>query len=207
MGIILGTGSLTRFIVEGSLPEDYLEIFPQKIARYAFRNFDENSEEERSVGWVNVIDMFDNAFTGMEYLKEPYLAMSWRVDTRKVPSKALKQYCRETEHKIMRSEELEYLPKNRREEIRNIVKGKLRKRAIPSSHTYDMIWNLQSSQIIFGATSNKLCEEFGEFFFKCFKLRLESVFPYFTACRFLEKNEGAQELLDDLRYSIQGEMK
>ena len=104
MGLIEGTGSFARFSIDGTVPQDYMEVFPQRIARNAFRDLDENSLEERSVGWVNIMDLLDAGFPGMEYLKEPYLAMSWRVDTRKVPKKALKRYCREAENRIRKQE-------------------------------------------------------------------------------------------------------
>jgi len=207
MGLIMGTGSLTRFVVGGPIPEDYLGMLPQRIAPYAFRNLDEASDQERSVGWVNIMDMFDSGFPGMGYLKEPYIAMSWRVDVRRVPAKALKQYCREAEQKVKTLEELAYLSKSRREEIRKTVRGRLLKRAIPSSQTYDMIWNLNSGVVIFGATSTKLCDEFTEFFLNCFGLHLKSVFPHFTAARILEDQGKEQELLDELRYSLIEETK
>ena len=62
MSLIYGTGSFTRFKVDGDPREDYLETFPKSIARYAFRNLDETSDEERSAGWVNIRDMFDSEF-------------------------------------------------------------------------------------------------------------------------------------------------
>lgn len=205
MGLIIGSGSLTRFLVEGVLHENYLEEFPERISRYAFRNLDETSDRERSMGWVNVMDMFDSSFPGMDYFKEPYLAMSLRVDVRKVPSKALKQYCREAEEKIKAAEELEFLPKQRRQEIGEGVRIRLLKRAIPRSQTYDMIWNLQTGVVIFGGTSSKLCDEFAEFFLKTFGLHLKTVFPYFIAEKVLEDGGMDPEVLEDLKPAETGE--
>ena len=202
MGLVVGTGSFARFMVEGDLPEDYLEAFSKRIARFSFRPIDEASDQERSVGWVNITDMFDNRFAGMEYLKEPCIALSWRVDVRKVPAKALKQYCREAEQTIKAEEKLEFLSKKRRQEIKEGVQAVLMKRAIPRSQTYDMIWNLQTGLVIFGAVSTKLCDEFSEFFLQCFGLHLKTVFPYSMAAGMLEKAGKNPALLDDLRPSI-----
>jgi DNA recombination-dependent growth factor C len=202
VGLIYGSGSFTRFGVEGVLPGNYLEEFPKSIARFSFRSIDEASDEERSVGWVNIMDMFDCRLAAMEFLKEPCIALSWRVDVRKVPAKALKQYCREAEQKIKASEELEYLSKKRRKEIKEDVQAKLMKRAIPRSQTYDMIWNLQSGVVVFGAVSNALCDEFSEFFLQCFGLHLKTVFPYSTAIRLLEKAGKESTLVDSLRPSL-----
>jgi len=149
------------------------------------------------VGWVNIMDMFDSSFGNMDFLKEPCMALSWRVDARKVPTKALQRYCREAEEKIKAAEELEYLPKPRRREIRDMVRLRLLKRAIPASQTYDVIWNLKTGVLIFGATSPKLADEFTEFFLKCFNLRLNSIFPYTLAMRVFEKEGLDTSLLDD----------
>ena len=202
MGLIFGSGSFTRYRVEGALPEDYLEEFPGRISRFAFQNIDEASDQERSAGWVNIMDMFDNRLSGMEYLKEPCIALSWRVDVRKVPSKALRRYCREAEEKIKESEGLEFLSKKRRREIKESVQIKLMKRVIPRSQAYDMIWNLHTSSVVFGSVSNNLCDEFSEFFMQCFGLHLKPIFPYYAALQVVQKDGMDPSVIDGLRPSL-----
>ncbi len=205
MGLISGSGSLTRYWVESSLPPNFMEELPPKIARYAFCNLEENSFEERSMGWVNIMDILDNRFTAMEYLKEPFIAMSFRVDQRKVPQTALKQYCLEAEEKVKELEKLEVLPKAIRKEIKEDARNRLMKRAIPVSKTYDMIWNINSGMVIFGGVNNKLCDEFSEFFLKTFDLHLQPIFPYALACRLLEKEGASTDVLDGLAtFNISG---
>lgn len=204
MGLINGTCSLTRFIAEDPIPEDYLRTFPQLIARYSFKNLDEASDAERSMGWVNIMDMFNSSFLNMQYLKEPYLAMTWRIDTRNVPAKALKQYSIEAEMKVMEMEGLDFLPKGKKKEIKEMTRLGLLKRAIPVSKTYDMVWNIEKGYVLFGGANRKLCDEFSSFFHKCFNIRLGSIYPCLTASRFLE-NQGKQpQLLEGLNYSITG---
>jgi len=198
MGLISGSGSLTRYWVDSSLSANFMEELPKRIARYTFRNLEENSFEERSVGWVNIMDILDNRFTAMEYLKEPFIAMSLRIDKRKVPQTALKQYCLEAEEKIKELEKVEFLPKIIRKEIKEDARNRLLKRAIPVSKTYDMIWNINTGTVIFGGVNNKLCDEFSEFFLKTFELHLQPIFPYSLACRMLEKEGASTGALDGL---------
>jgi DNA recombination-dependent growth factor C len=198
MGLISGSGSFTRYLTDGALPENFMETLSEKITRYSFRNLDEKSIDERSVGWVNVMDMFDNRFVGFEFLKEPYITMSLRVDERKIPATALKQYCLEAEETIKKDENLEYLQKGRRLDIKDGVRLRLLKRAIPASRCYDMIWNYSTGLIIFGCTTNRLCDEFVEFFLQTFDIRLQAICPYTLASRFLEKEGTSPDLLDDL---------
>jgi len=198
MGLISGAGSFTRYFAEGTLPENYLKSLSEKIARHSFRNLDEKSIAERSVGWVNVMNMFDNRFADLEFLKEPYVTMSLRVDEKKIPSTALKQYCLEAEEKIKTAENLEYLPKTRRFDIKEGIRLSLLKRAIPVSRTYDMIWNYHTGLVIFGCTTNKLCDEFMEFFLRTFSIQLRTIYPYTLATRFLEKVGASPDILDGL---------
>lgn len=198
MGFLFGTASFSRFLVNSKPPKNYEEEFPIRIAQNAFRKLDENSDEERSTGWVNVMDIFDNQFPNRDYFKDPYLVLSWRVDTRKVPSKALRQSSREAEDKIKDLENLEWLSKKRRQEIREGVLVQLLKRAIPLANTYDMVWSLDAQTVLFGSTNNRLCGEFTEFFLKTFDLNLTPVFPYIMASQALESQGSNLDILDGL---------
>jgi recombination associated protein RdgC len=198
MGIISGSGSFTRYQVKGKPAENFLESLDDKIGRNAFRNLTEDSTQERSTGWVNVMDMFDNRFSELEFLKEPYVTMSLRVDERKIPATALKQYALEAEERIKVTENLDFLPKRRRADIKEGVKLRLLKRAIPGSRVYDMIWNYSTGHVIFGCTNTKLCDEFQELFLKTFDLHLLSMCPFTLGSGFLEKKGDSPDLLDGL---------
>ncbi len=198
MGLINGTGSVTRYWVDGDLPSNFMQELPERIARYAFRSLDENSSEESAKGWVNIMNVLDSRFPSMEYLKEPYVAMAYRVDKRKIPPTALRQYCMEAEEKVKELEKVEFLPKAVRKEIKEDVKARLMKRAIPDTRTYDMIWNYNTGVLIFGGVNNKLCDDFSEYFLKTFDFHLKPVFPYALACRVMEQNDAALEILDGL---------
>jgi len=199
MGLITGSWSFTRFQVEDPPPEDHLALFTEKILQYAFRPLDETSDLERSSGWVDIVDMFDNLFPGRSFLRPPFLSLSWRVDARSIPSHALKQYCMDWENKIKEEEDLEFLSKKRRQEIRERGYVQLLRRAIPRSKTYDMVWNLETGLVYFGSVSEKLCDEFSEFFFITFGLPLKNVFPYTLAQEFLEKEGMGPEMVDQIQ--------
>ncbi len=198
MGIITRSGSFTRYLTTTSLPEDFLENLQAMIARYAFRALDERSVDERSSGWVNILDMFDNQFPGMDFLKEPYVAMSLRIDERKIPPSALKEHCLQAEARVKGEENLDYLPKRRRSEIKDAVRIRLLKRAIPVSRTHDMIWNTRTGQVIFGCVSPKICDEFTEIFHQTFDIPLEVICPYTLAERFLDAANAPSNPLDEL---------
>jgi DNA recombination-dependent growth factor C len=198
MGLISGSGSFSRYRMTGETPKDFLEGLDERINRYTFQNLTEESTRERSSGWVNIMDMFDNRFSELQFLKEPYIAMSMRVDERKIPATALKQYCLEAEERIKANEDLDFLSKRRRADIKEGVKLRLLKRAIPVSRVYDMVWNYTTDQVVFGCTNTKLCDEFQELFLKTFDLHLLALCPYTLGCGFVEKKGDSPDLIDGL---------
>ena len=197
MGLMHGSAGFTRYLAEKTLPEGFVEGLSESIARYAFRELDELSIADRSSGWVNIMDMFDNQFAGLEFLKEPYIAMSLRVDERKIPPTALKQYVRKAEEEIKEAEHLTFLPKSRRADIKEAVRLRLLKRAIPVAKTYDMIWNTVTGLVIFGCTAAKVCDEFMERFLQTFNLQLQAVCPYTLGEIYLGKDGASLQLLED----------
>jgi DNA recombination-dependent growth factor C len=201
MGLMHGSASFTRYMADKALPQNFMEGLSESVARYAFRELDEKSVDERSAGWVNIMDMFDNQFGGLEFLKEPYIAMSLRIDEKKVPPTAIKQYCREAEKTIKEEEHLEFLPKSRRADIKEAVSLRLLKRAIPVSRTYDMIWNYTTGLVVFGCTGNRVCDEFVGRFLHTFNLQLQAICPYTLGGAFLGKGGASPDLLDGLNPS------
>jgi len=202
MGFIKGSVSFTRFRVIDNLPDNYFDLYPPLIRRFAYKNLEEYASESKSEGWVSITDMLDSEFTSMDFFKEPYLALAWRVDTKKVHPQAVKRYCREAEREIMTKESLEFLSRSRRREISESVKAALTRRAIPLTVIYDMIWNLQTGIIYFGGISNKVSDEFRSYFIKTFNLNIQPVFPYERAALALidAKKEASQ--VDNIKGAV-----
>ena len=144
MGFLKGTVSFTRYAVEGELTTDYRKTYPEQITRWAFRELDETSPDERSLGWVNIFNFLDNKLIGQEYFLDQYLALALRIDNRTVPSKALKNFCLKAEAEEKTLQNKQFLSKSRKKEIRERVHLQLLKRVIPASSTSDMIWDLES---------------------------------------------------------------
>lgn len=197
MGFLKGSVTCTRFQVTGDVPEDFRETARERISRYAFRKLEEDSDQERAVGWVNILDELQIGFFGDEMFKEPYLALSFRVDVRSVPARALRQFCREAEEEVKSLEDLDFLNKKRREEIRDRVRSQLLRRAIPRSSTYDMAWDLQTGGVLFGSTTSRICDAFSELFFNTFEMRLTSLYPYALAYRMLQDQGTDPAVLDE----------
>lgn len=200
MGLIDKSGSFSQYTTITDLPGDFLEIIADRIRHNAFVKINEDTIQERSAGWVNISNLLDNTFEDMSFLKEPYIAMSLRVDDRKVPVEALKRYCLEEEERVKTEQNIDFLPKNRRNTIKEMVKLRLLKRVIPSSKTHDMIWNYETGRLIFASTNTKLCDEFQDKFLKTFNVDTNTMHPAMVGSQLLEENGISKNIADKFTY-------
>jgi len=191
MGLLTGAISFIRYKVDGELPVNFWDFAGERISQHLFRDIDENYEE-RSVGWVAIDNMFDTSFEYSSYAAGDYLVLTLRVDERKVSPKVLNKFCLKEEERVRKERQLPKLNRNQRVEIRENMRLKLVKKAVPSPATYDLCWNLAQSTLFFFATGEKAQVELEELFKDTFDLALVRQIPYSTAENLLDSaNMGA----------------
>ena len=194
MGLLTNSASFVRFSVEGEPPADFWNFAAERIAKHAFRDIDDNYEE-RSVGWVSCLNMFDSEFAYSSYAAGDYLVLSLRIDERKVAPAALKKYTLKEEERIKRERQIPRLSRDHRNEIKDNMRLMLLKRAVPIPAVYDMAWSLSDSTVLFFSTSLKAIGELEEFFKDTFDLHLMMQIPYVAAGQLLGADK-AERLAD-----------
>jgi len=183
MGLIKGACSIAKFKVKGGEPEyGGLEERVEEITRFRFTEITQNSDITSAYGWVNLMNNFSTDFSDREFFKHPYVCLSFRRDTRSVPAKTLAQQCYDAEELIKKENDLEFLAKKHRKEIRDTVFNKLIRQAIPVSSYYDMVWDIDKGTVLFTGTSPKISDMFSFLFKETFDVGLQPVFPHEMAC-------------------------
>lgn len=199
MGLLSGSASFARYAVEGEMPENFWDFAAERIAAFSFRDIDD-SYEERSVGWVSTLSMFDSAFEYASYSAGDYIVLSLRIDERKVSNAALKKFTAKEEERIKKERQVPKLARSHRVEIKENMKLMLTKRAVPIPAVYDLCWNLSEGTVLFFSTNRKAQEEVEEYFKETFGLRLVQQIPYLTAGHLLD--EAGEERLANITPSI-----
>lgn len=189
MGLLTNSASFVRFSVEGEPPADFWDFAAERIKQKAFRDIDDNYDE-RSVGWVSCLNMFDNEFTNSSYAAGDYVILSLRIDERKVAPAALKKYTMKEEERIKRERQIPRLSRDHRSEIKDNMRLMLLKRAVPIPAVYDMVWNLADNTVLFFSTGQKAIGELEEFFKETFDLHLMLQIPYIAAGYLLGADEA-----------------
>ena len=184
MGLLGNSASFVRFAVEGEMPENFWDFAAERIAANAFRDIDD-SFEEYSIGWVSILNMFDSSFAYASYAAGDYIAMSLRIDERKVPAAVLRKFCMKEEERVKKERQVPKLSRAKRLEIKENMQLMLMKKAVPVPSVYDLCWNLANNTVLFSSTNSKVHAALEDFFRETFNLHLVLQVPYLTALHLL----------------------
>jgi len=191
MGLLSNTVSICQFNVVGDTPpEDFIEWAGRCLAGQAFQSI-EGSSEEQSVGWVHLDDFESCDFASPEaYARDHYLTFSLRRDRRRIPGGLLKAHLERAEQKFLSDHPgLQRVPKNKREELREAVRGTLLSRTLPSPATFDAVWDTRNSRLTLTTLNGQVIELFENLFKTSFEgLRLVAVHPMARAEAVLDES-------------------
>lgn len=198
MSFLKSSTSFTRFRIVDEIPADLWAAVPEKLRQFAFQDIDE-IPEERSFGWVNFDDMLDTAWRLSPPEKAEYLVFSMRVDTRRIPPAVLRKHTRialQEEEQRIREFGKKFVARERKKEIAEQVKLRLRGRFLPIPSEFQVVWNTQTAKIYLASTQGKLIELFQDLFTRTFDLHIEQMLPYGLALSLL--GEDVSTRLDEV---------
>jgi len=187
MSFIGGSASFTRYRIIDEPPKSLWPEIPDRLKKFPFTDID-NLPEERAWGWVCFDNMIDTEWRTAPPEKAHYIAFSFRLDTRRVPPAVFKKHftiALEEEERRNKQEGRKFVGKDRKRELRDLVKSKLMTRFLPIPATFDVAWNTEKNIVYFDCTRQKVCDMFLEHFTQTFDLHLEPLTPYFLALNIL----------------------
>jgi hypothetical protein len=184
MGLLANTVSCCQFQVVGTLPEANLgEWAAACLAKHAFQNI-ENSTEELSVGWVELDDFEVADFAEPHtFCRDRFFTFTLRRDRRRVPAGLFKAHLERAEQEFLAANPgLQRVPKPRREELREAVRGALLAKTLPTPATFDAVWDTASGLLTLATLNGQVIEQFENLFKTTFEgLRLVVVYPFARA--------------------------
>jgi hypothetical protein len=198
MGFAGNTSSFTRFRVLDPVPQSLWQQLPDRLRKYAFRDIDA-TQDMSSCGWVSFENMLDSAWSGSPPQKADYALFSLRLDRRRIPAGVVKKHTllalvEETER--LRQQNKNFISRERKREIRELVLARLRTRFLPVPGEFNVLWLTARSEVWFASTQETMINLFLEEFLKTFELHLEQLTPYNLASAVL--NEDCLARLDHL---------
>lgn len=190
MGAFQGNLTYKMFFVQGELPEDWKTLYLNKIRKLEFQPLNPISDEEETLGWVNVERPLQTDFELNNVVYNTFINLGFRKDRWTIPSDLLKAHVEEAEAEYMIQNEKKHLSRFEREDIKKRVKKLLKERSIPKMKVIDMSWELDKKRVRFWSQSTAVCELFQEFFEETFDLKLLPASPYIHGLQFeLDEDE------------------
>jgi DNA recombination-dependent growth factor C len=177
MGLYSGSASYIRYKITGEPPENIKQLTLLKLKEFSFKELDQLSTREKSIGWVSAENLASVMFDDYHFSKDPYCVFSLRIDTRCIPPLALKAALLRDEMKFKKSTGKEKLAKRDKDSLKEQVKDSLMKKVLPCPDLYDVCWNTSTGIVLFFSTSKKANMEFMDFFYASFDLQLTPLSP------------------------------
>ncbi len=184
MGILSNSVSICQYMVVGDLPAgDLFSWASENLSRHGFQPIDQGTAE-LSAGWVHSGNHRESSFAApADFWHDHYMAFSLRQDRRRLPAALLKAYLQVEEHEFLSANPgLRWVPKQKKEELRDKVRTQLLARTLPVPAVYDAVWDSRTGLLTFAALGRPAMEAFETEFKKTFPgLRLVAVHPFARA--------------------------
>jgi len=186
MGLKKGAFSFSRFAVSSPLPGNFADLFDEKIKAFAFRDFFPENEE-KSLGWTGLQDILDREFAYATHTLGDYRVFSLRIDRKTIPSALLRLRFLEAQRDMLAERETKKLYKEEKEALREAIRQDLLKQSSPLPSLFDICWSLSRGMIYFSSHSEKILQDFQDFFGETFEMALSLHVPWLDA---LAQGEG-----------------
>ncbi len=198
MSFLKPSTSFTRFRVLDDITPELHENIEEILRKFAARDIDDTADE-REYGWTSFDDMLDTGFSETSPRKAEFFVFVLRIDTRRIAPAVIKKHVtialRQEEEKLAEFGK-KYISKDRKKEIIEQVKLRLRARTLPIPAVFEVIWDYANKTIYFASTQRKIIDLFSEYFVRSFNVAIEQMLPYTLAQKIL--GAGCEEELDSL---------
>ena len=181
MGILSNTVSICQFRVVGDIPAG--DLFPwvtERLTRHGFTSIDQGAAEQ-SIGWVHMDDHRESDFAApAASWRDHYVALALRRDYRHIPAALLRAHLKNAENEYLAANPgYNRVPKQKREDLREAVRGSLLARTLPIPSVYDAVWDTRTNLLTLATLGSKGVDLFETHFKKTFEgLRLVAFHPY-----------------------------
>ena len=183
MGARSGSLTFTRFFTQGALPKDLRRRFLEAARLRVFQPLKAEDEALEATGWCAMERPFDLELDSAKMFHDSYVLLGFRVDRYRIPGALLKSQITDEEQRQLSRSKKTKLSRNERLEIKERVVMRLRKKVIPTSKALDMVWQLDTGNVLFFGHSKRTLADFSAHFEKTFGLALSEDSPYAAASR------------------------
>jgi hypothetical protein len=195
LGVSRGALTFTRLFVTGKPPKDLRKRYLDAIRLRKFTPLQPEDEASEAVGWCVIERPFDLDFQPDQVFYDRFVQLGFRVDKWRLPSVMLKSQMADEQQKTLSRTGRAKLTRAEKDDIKLRVTSRLRKKILPTSRAFDVLWDLDAGTVLFFTHAARSTEEFTALFEKTFGLEISTDSPYAAAGR-LGLTPAQQKLFD-----------
>jgi len=173
LGVSRGALTFTRLFVQGKPPKDLRKRYLEAVRLRKFTPLTPEGEESEAVGWCVIERPFDLDFQLDRLFYDRFVQLGFRVDKWKIPGVLLRSQVADEEQRMLSRGRDKKLTRAEKDDIKLRVIGRLRKKILPTSRAFDVLWDLDAGTVLLFTHSARATEEFMALFETTFGLELQ----------------------------------
>jgi hypothetical protein len=197
MGLLTGSGSLTRYRVDGTLEDNALETVRKGLSRHIIQDID-GEPKEKCVGWTSFDTPYSPDFSGSSFVIGGYWVFGLRVDKKSIPTKIVKKRVEALSSKRLAETGRRYLTRDEQTMIREQVLHSLSVTIPATPNLYDVVWDHEKKMLYFFSILKTANEELETLFQTTFRKSLIRLFPFTAAELTAGLSDGQKDRLHQL---------
>lgn len=183
MGVSRGALTFTRLFVQGKPPKDLRKRYADAVRLRKFAPLSPEDEASEAVGWCVIERPFDLELSADRLFYDRFVTLGFRVDKWKIPGVLLRAQVADEEQRMLSRAGKSKLTRAEKEDIKLRVIGRLRKKILPTSRAFDVLWDLDRGSVLLFTHSARTVEAFAAHFELTFGLALQADSAYACAGR------------------------
>lgn len=177
MGLISSTHSISRYHVDGEIEGSIVEEVRNGLIKHSIPKI-ESEYDEISAGWTPVESPYNPDFEKFSFQFGTYFLFSLRIDKKSIPGKLIHKHMTIEIEKKKEKSGREFLSKNEKSEIKDMVTDILMHKIPSIPNVYDVLWSYEEKNLYLYTTQKAANEYFETIFLKSFNVKPIRLFPY-----------------------------
>ena len=182
LGLLSPSTSLTRYRVEGSVEKPLKQAVLNGLTKHIF-NTSDDAASGKTIGWTSFNSPYQPDFKAFSFVFGSYFVFSLRIDQKTIPANLVNKYFAIESARKLAATGREYLSRDEKKLIKEHVVNTLHLRMPATPKIFNILWNYDSSVLMFFTNLKSPNEELETLFAASFRLQLIRIFPYTLADR------------------------
>lgn len=176
MGLLQSRLTARRFRVIGDLPDDFRDMFRERLTEFAFMEPPVTQQEVH--GWTLVDDVTETNFADFNtWYIDHWMIFALRVDKRVLPAQVFKATVNKKCREWAEERNIKRCPASVRSEIKDQLEQEWLRRVMPRTQHTQLSWNVDTGVVYVSSHSDLVCDTIRKRFFRTFGLKMVPFSP------------------------------